>query len=200
LKCCPKPAYVGDNDAVKVHENISDRMRGWLLEQPIFFVGTAPAGSDGHVNVSPKGMAGTFAVLQPLRVAYLDYTGSGAETIAHLRENGRIVLMFCAFNGPPQIVRLHGTGSPVLPDDPEFAVLRSQFGRDGDHAIRAIIDVQVSRVTDSCGYSVPKMELVQDRDLLDQWAERKSAEQIEQYWAKKNATSIDGLPALPVSR
>ncbi|MGX7678150.1 pyridoxamine 5'-phosphate oxidase family protein [Jatrophihabitans sp. DSM 45814] len=181
---------------MKVHETITDRLHKWIMVQPMFFVGTAPSGADGHLNISPKGMPGSFAILDPLRVAYLDYTGSGAETAAHLRDNGRIVLMFCAFQGPPQIVRLHGRGRAVLPDDADFADLRSAFGRDGDHAIRSIIDVAVTRVSDSCGYTVPLMQFQSDRQLLDQWSDRKTPEELADYWANRNATSIDGLPSI----
>jgi hypothetical protein len=113
----------------KLYDAIDDKLRDWIGKQPMFFVGTAPLGADGHVNISPKGMAGTFAVLGDRRDAYLDYFGSGAETIAHLRENGRIVLMFCAFTGPPKIVRLHGRGRTVLRDQAEFATLRAEFGK-----------------------------------------------------------------------
>src|SRR3954469_7968898 len=114
----------------KLFEAIDEKMAAWLAAQPVFFVGTAPASADGHVNVSPKGMAGTFAVLGPRRVGYLDYFGSGAETNAPLRENGRIVLMFCAFTGPPKIVRLHGRGRVVLPEEDEFGGLRTRFGKE----------------------------------------------------------------------
>jgi hypothetical protein len=182
---------------MKVHENIGERLWSWIEEQPMFFVSTAPTDPDGHVNVSPTAMAGSFAILDPLRVAYLDYTGSGAETVAHLRDNGRIVIMFCAFTGPPQIVRLHGTGRPVFPSDEEFAELRGRFGRDGDHAIRSIIDVRLNRVTDSCGYTVPLMDFTAERHLLDQWSSRKTPEELTEYWAIRNAASIDGLPAVP---
>src|SRR6266516_6292920 len=119
----------------------------------MFFVGTAPLGAEGHVNVSPKGMAGTLAVLGDRRVAYLDYFGSGAETIAHLRENGRIVIMFCAFDGPPKIVRLHGRGRVVLPSSDQFSRLRKEFSKDREKAVRSIIVVDVDRIADSCGYS-----------------------------------------------
>src|SRR3954471_16192315 len=108
---------------MKVHERIDGRLREFIVSQPMFFVATAPSGPDGHVNVSPKGMAGTFAVLDELRVAYLDFHGSGAETAAHLRENGRITLMFCAFDGAPNIVRLYGTGRVVPAGDPGYAGL-----------------------------------------------------------------------------
>jgi hypothetical protein len=182
---------------MKVHQNIGERLRSWIEAQPMFFVGTAPSGPDGHINLSPKGMSGTFRIFDPLRVGYLDYTGSGAETVAHLRDNGRIVIMFCAFSGPPQIVRLHGTGRAVFPSDPGFAELRSAFGRDGDHAIRSVIQVEVDRVTDSCGYTVPLMDFKANRQLLDQWSSRKTPEQLAEYWANRNSVSIDGLPAVP---
>jgi pyridoxamine 5'-phosphate oxidase-like protein len=181
----------------KLHEEIDARMAQFLLAQPVFFVGTAPLAADGHVNVSPKGMAGTFAVLAPRRVAYLDYTGSGAETLAHLRENGRIVLMFCAFEGKPNIVRLHGTGRTVATDDPEFDQLRPHFAKDRERGQRSIIVVDVERVSDSCGYAVPLMDLREDRDLLDRHADRRDQDYFENYWRTRNAQSIDGLDALP---
>ena len=181
----------------KVLESIDPRLARFLLAQPVFFVGTAPLAEAGRVNVSPKGMAGTFAVLGPLHVAYLDYIGSGAETIAHLRENGRIVLMFCAFDGAPNIVRLHGQGRVVLVTDPEFAELRRAFPKERELGQRSIVVVEVDRVSDSCGYAVPLMDLREDRDLLDRHAERRDAEYFETYWRTRNATSIDGLDAVP---
>jgi hypothetical protein len=181
----------------KVHETVDGRLARFLLAQPVFFVGTAPLAADGRVNVSPKGMAGTFAVLGPLRVAYLDYTGSGAETIAHLRENGRIVLMFCAFGGAPNVVRLHGTGRAVATDDPEFAALRAHFAKERDLGQRSIIVVDVERVSDSCGFAVPLMDVREDRDLLDRHAELRDEHYFEEYWHRRNARSIDGLDALP---
>ncbi len=182
---------------MKVHESIDGRLRDFILDQPMFFVATAPSGPEGHINVSPKGMAGTFAVLGPHRVAYLDYHGSGAETIAHLRDNGRITLMFCAFQGPPNIVRLHGTGRAVAVTDPEYPALLASFGAPPDtHGARSIIDVDVRRVSDSCGYAVPLMSYEGDRDLLLRWNARKDDEALARYRRTKNATSIDGLPAL----
>lgn len=178
----------------KVYDGIDEKLRAWIDKQPVFFVGTAPLRGDGHVNVSPKGMAGTFAVLGPLRVGYLDYFGSGAETVAHLRENGRIVIMFCAFTGPPKIVRLHGRGRVMLPTDAEFAGLRAQFAKERTHAQRSIIVVELDRVADSCGYSVPHMDFVADRDILDLRQTKKSTEYYDEYWDVKNAASIDGLP------
>ncbi|GAA1685576.1 pyridoxamine 5'-phosphate oxidase family protein [Fodinicola feengrottensis] len=181
---------------MKLHEKIDGRLRDFVLDQPVFFVGTAPLASNGHVNVSPKGMRGTLAVLDERRVAYLDYVASGAETIAHLRENGRIVVMFCAFSGPPNVVRLHGHGRVVLPDDVDFPDLQKHFLDQPQHAVRAIIDVEVDRVSDSCGFSVPRLDYVEDRDLLVRHFGRKNNEEVEAYMTAKNSYSIDGLPAL----
>jgi hypothetical protein len=179
-----------------VYDAIDDKLRAWLLAQPVYFVGTAPLAGDGHVNVSPKGMDGTFAVLGPRRLAYLDYFGSGAETIAHLRENGRIVVMCCAFSGPPKVVRLHGRGRAVLPDDPEFAPLRARFAKQREQGLRSVVVVDLDRISDSCGFAVPLMEFVADRDVLDRSQERRDPDYYRGYAVTRNATSIDGLPAL----
>ncbi len=179
-----------------VYDGIDDRLAQWLTSQPVFFVGTAPLGGDGHVNVSPKGMAGTFAVFDRRRVGYLDYYGSGSETIAHLRENGRITLMFAAFEGRPTIVRLYGKGRIVLTQDEEFESLRSAFGKQRVVAQRAIVMVELDRVSDSCGYSVPLMDFVEDRVVLDLVQEKKGPVPYRAYPETKNAQSIDGLPAL----
>jgi hypothetical protein len=178
----------------RVYDAIDDKLRAWIGRQSLFFVGTAPLSPEGHLNVSPKGMAGTFAVLGPRRVAYLDYFGSGAETIAHLRENGRIVIMFCAFDGRPNIVRLHGRGRAVRPDDAGFATLREEFAKERTAGQRSIIVVDVDRVADSCGYAVPRMDFVADRDVLDLHQVTKPAGYFDEYWDAKNAASIDGLP------
>ncbi|MGH3629177.1 MAG: pyridoxamine 5'-phosphate oxidase family protein [Sciscionella sp.] len=183
----------------KQYTEIEGRLREFLLAQPLFFVGSAPSGEEGHVNISPKGMAGTFAVLGPSRVAYLDYTGSGTETIAHVRQNGRIVLMFCAFSGPPKIVRLHGSGRVVACGAPEFDALRDNFGKDRQLGQRSIIVVEVSRIADSCGYSVPRMDFVADRDVLDVAQARRDPEFFAEYWRERNARSIDGLAGFGAS-
>lgn len=178
----------------RTYEEIDDRLARFLGRQHVFFVATAPSGHDGHVNLSPKGLDGTFAVLDPKTVAYLDLTGSGVETIAHLRENGRIVVMFCAFDGPPRIVRLHGRGEAVPAVDARFSDLAGRFpARPG---IRSVIVVSVERISDSCGYGVPLMRFESERDQLDRWAERKGPDGIARYQATKNAESIDGLPGL----
>jgi Pyridoxamine 5'-phosphate oxidase len=180
---------------MKLHDGITGRLREFIESQPMFFVATAATATDGHVNVSPKGMLGTFAVLDEHRVAYLDFHGSGAETIAHLRDNGRITIMFCAFQGPPNIVRLHGTGRAIPVTDPEYARMLPLFPAAGDtHGGRSIIDVQVHRVSDSCGYAVPLMSYDGDRDLLVRWSEKRDDAALAEYRRVKNAASIDGLP------
>ena len=187
----------------RCYDEIDERLSQWIAKQALFFVGTAPRADDGHVNVSPKGPIGSLRVLGPTTVAYLDIVGSGAETIAHLRENGRIVVMFCAFDGPPRIVRLHGRGDVLLAGEPEYdAVLGQADFEDASapEARRAIVRVEVSRIADSCGYGVPLMTLEGQRPHAPLWAEKKlrvgGVEQLEEYVAEKNALSIDGLPAI----
>jgi hypothetical protein len=192
----------------KVFEGIDERLACWIAAQPMFFVGTAPLDADGHVNVSPKGPIEALRVLDPSRVAYLDFVGSGAETIAHLRENGRIVIMLCAFSGPPRILRLHGRGSVAVAGDPEFDELLSGCGfEDVDgvpEARRSIVTVEVERIADSCGYGVPLMAFEGRREHMELWAAKKlrvgGPDALVDYQREKNSVSIDGLPAvdLPV--
>src|SRR5829696_4956720 len=151
----------------KLYDRIDDHWRDWIAKQSMFFVGTAPLDGDGHVNVSPKGPIGSLAVIDDYTVAYLDVIGSGAETIAHLPENGRIVVMLCAFQGPPRILRLHGRGEVVLRDDPRFAELTEAFDFDSpsiEEARRSIVLVHVERIADSCGYGVPLMAYEGERE------------------------------------
>ena len=177
----------------QVFEALDDRLTDWICRQHVFFVATAPLAADGLVNLSPKGLD-TFVVLDRHRVAYLDLTGSGVETVAHLRENGRIVVMFCAFEGKPRILRLHGRGRTVLPGDPRFDDLVRCFPpRPG---IRSVIEVDVVRIADSCGFGVPLMDYRGERSELDVWAEKKGPEKLVEYRTKKNAVSLDGLPGL----
>lgn len=178
-------------------DDIDPSLEAWLAEQPVFFVATAPRSDDHLINLSPKGLAGTFAVVDPRTVAYLDLTGSGIETIAHLRENGRIVLMFCAFEGRPRIIRLHGRGRVVLPGEAGFDDLLGRFS--AHPGIRSVIVVEVSRVSDSCGYGVPTMAYQQDREILGLGAAKKGEEAMGAYRRERNATSIDGLPGYPAS-
>ncbi len=178
----------------KVYERITESITDWIARQHLFFVATAASSTDATVNVSPKAMAGTFAVVDDLTVAYLDLTGSGIETVAHLRENGRITLMWCAFEGPPRIVRIHGRGRVVTPDDAEWDDLLRRF--EPHPGQRSIVVVSAERVSDACGYSVPKMDFVEERTRLDDWASSRSEEQLRTYRRQKNTTSIDGLPGL----
>jgi hypothetical protein len=193
----------------KLYAELDERLRKFIARQPLFFVATAPClsgdGDGGHVNVSPKGYRDTFAVLGPRRVAYLDLTGSGAETIAHVRQNGRITIMFCSFEHETKVLRLYGTGRVVLPDDPGWDGLAAHFPRTADPLTeltsqRAIIVVDLQRIGDSCGYSVPLMSLPEERAVLDRWASAKTAAELAAYRAEKNSVSIDGLPALDSAR
>jgi hypothetical protein len=179
----------------KVHDGIEGRVRAFIERQPVFFVATAPSGDVGHVNVSPKGLADTFVVVDQHTVAYLDLTASGAETIAHVRQNGRITVMFCSFEKTPNIVRLHGRGRVVGLYDDDFADWAARFP--ANPAARAVIVVDVDRVSDSCGYSLPLMSLDQERDLLTPNMERRGADGVVAYRRAKNRTSIDGLTAFP---
>jgi hypothetical protein len=181
------------------YEVIDESLSEWLVAQPVFFVSTAPLDADGLVNCSPKGNRDEFAVLGERRVAYLDQTGSGVETIAHLQENGRIVIMFCAFAGPPRIVRLHGMGRVVLTDDPGFTDLAVRFPGAAGVGVRSIIIVEVNRIADSCGYGVPFMSFEGHRPTMDQWSTRKGPEAIRNYWTEKNAASIDGIQGLTLN-
>lgn len=182
------------------YDTIDQALQTWLSRQPMFFVGTAPNDPDGHVNVSPKGGVGVFRILGPNRVAYVDLIGSGAETVSHLQENGRIVLMFCAFDGPPKIVRLHGQGHSVAESDAEYAALAAEFPLDATQRplARGVVVVDVTRISDSCGFGVPRMDVVAERDQLLRWSENQQARHGEHWKAKyiaaNNVTSIDGLP------
>ncbi|MDX1566475.1 MAG: pyridoxamine 5'-phosphate oxidase family protein [Longimicrobiales bacterium] len=175
----------------KTYEGIADHLRAFIEAQPLFFVSTAPLAADGHVNVSPKGLD-SFRVLGSDRVAYLDLTGSGNETSAHVAENGRITFLFCSFSGSPKILRLYGTGRTVLPGDEEWDELRPRFP--DLPGARQIVLADVHRVQTSCGFGVPVMELVEERDKLVRWAESKGEEGLEEYHREKNARSIDALP------
>lgn len=179
----------------KVHDGIDGPLADWIARQHVFFVATAASAPDGTVNLSPKGTAGTLVVLDERRVAYLDLTGSGIETVAHLRDNGRITVMWCAFEGPPRIVRVHGRGEVVTPGDRRWDELLAVFGgpRAGQ---RSIVVVTAQRVSDSCGYSVPLMEFAAERTRLDEWAAARSEDELDEYRARKNSRSIDGLPGL----
>lgn len=175
----------------KFYESISEQLQQFIEKQHVFFVASAPLSADGHINLSPKGMD-SLRVLSPNRVAYIDLIGSGNETSAHLRENGRITFMFCAFEGKPDIARLYGTGHAVLPSDREWAELSPLFPTYIN--ARQIIVADIHLAQTSCGYAVPLMDYVADRDTLTRWAEAKGADELLQYQCEKNVRSIDGLP------
>ncbi len=176
----------------KVFPELDELLRAWIAAQHVFFVATAPGGDGGHVNCSPKGLD-TFRILGPTTVAYLDYIGSGVETIAHVRENGRILITFCAFEGAPKIVRIHGRGTIVEPPDAEFAALIANF--DPQPGVRAVVRIEATRISDSCGFGVPQFRYEQERTQLVAWAERKQ-DSLTVYQREKNRSSIDGLPGL----
>jgi hypothetical protein len=178
----------------KQRENIDPELAGWIARQHIFFVATAPLSASAHINLSPKG-GDTFRVLGPKEIAYQEYTGSGAETAAHLRENGRIIIMFCAFEGPPKVLRLHGMGTPIIASDSRYSELSSHFPP--HPGTRSIIHISVTRVSTSCGYSVPFLDFRAPRETLDEWTAKHSPEKLVAYRALKNQQSIDGLPAFP---
>jgi hypothetical protein len=178
----------------RVLETITPELAAFIDAQPVFFVATAPA-TGGHLNLSPKGLD-SFAVLGPREVAYLDLTGSGAETIAHLRENGRITLMFCAFDGKPNIVRLYGHGEVIPVDDPAATPFLARLPAPDLPGARSVIRVDVERVSTSCGFGVPLMTFAGTRSQLLDWAEKQGPEGLVEYRAQKNVVSIDGLPAM----
>jgi hypothetical protein len=191
----------------KTFDVIDARLRSWIESQPLFFVATAPLAEDGHVNVSPKGPIEMLRVLDETSVAYLDLIGSGAETIAHVSENGRIVIMLCAFEGPPRIVRLHGRAEVIEADDARFDALvaRADFPQVAvPQSRRAVVSVQLQRIADSCGYGVPLMSYEGQRPHMEAWAAKKlrvgGAEALRDYERQKNSHSIDGLPALRMQR
>lgn len=189
----------------KVFADIDARLADWIARQPVFFVGTAPLAGHGHVNVSPKGPAGSLRILDPTSVAYLDVLGSGAETAAHVRENGRIVIMLCAFAGPPRVVRLHGRGELLLPGSDSYDALLATAAFDEPSipaARRAIVRVDVTRVADACGYGVPLLAYQGERPHLAAAAAKRvrtgGTAAVRRYQSERNAESLDGLPALPV--
>ena len=176
---------------MEVFDRISDEIAAFILEQPLFFVATAPS-EGGHINLSPKGM-GTLRVIDPTTVAYLDLTGSGNETSAHVAENGRLTIMLCSFGSKAMILRLYGRGRTVLPGDDEFYRLKPHFPNVTGE--RQIIALDIERVQTSCGYAVPRMDNPRNRDTLVRWAENKGEDGLKAYREQKNVVSIDGLPA-----
>jgi hypothetical protein len=187
----------------KLYETIDDKLAAWIAGQRLFFVATAPS-DGGHVNCSPKGGIESFRITGPRSVAYLDFVGSGIETIAHLRDNGRIVVMFCAFEGPPRIVRLHGRGSATQIGEPGFDRLFAELQFAGidaaEHGARSIVTVEVERIADSCGYGVPLMAYEGPRTQQLAWIQSRLRQHgpngVVDYAAEENAESLDGLPGI----
>lgn len=176
----------------KSFKSLNDKHRAFISQQQMFFVATAPLTAEGHVNLSPKGLD-SIRVIDKRTIVYLDLFGSGAETIAHIRENQRITLMFCAFEGDPNILRVYGVGEVVDRDADEYSYLRGLFNLEVNE--RSIIRINITRVQDSCGFAVPLYEYKGQRDRLRDWSQRKSRKELEDYGRKKNLKSIDGLPA-----
>jgi hypothetical protein len=177
----------------KTFETIDDDLAAWIRARQMFFVATAPLSAEGLVNCSPKGLD-SFRILDPVTIAYADLVGSGIETVAHIRENRRIVVMFCAFQGPPRIVRLHGQARFHDAKSSEFAKVKNRF--EALPGIRGIIEVSVNRIAESCGYGVPKLELHGQRVALTKWAEQKGEQGLEDYQRQNNQQSLDGLPGI----
>ncbi len=166
----------------KLFGEIDEKLADWIRGQALFFVATAPE-RGGHVNLSPKGPIGSLRIVDGRTVEYEDHVGSGAETAAHVRENGRVCIMLCAFSGPPRIVRLHGRGEVLPAADP------------AENGVRAVIRVALERISDSCGFGVPLMDLAGERSQRDRWLEQKGPDGLRDYVVERNAESIDGLPA-----
>jgi hypothetical protein len=177
----------------KIYESIDEKLRAWLSAQKVFFVATAPLSRDGHMNCSPKD-GESFRVLDERTVVYLDLTGSGVETMAHVKENERIVLMFCSFTGAPKIVRLHGRGEIIEPGQTEFGHFRAIFP--STIGIRSFVKVHLTRISDSCGYGVPLYEFRARRSQLEDWAEQKGEESLIKYRQTHNSRSIDRLEGI----
>lgn len=177
----------------KVLDTIDDSLKSWVEKQQMFFVASAPLSADGHINCSPKGIS-SLRITGAKEVIYQDLTGSGVETIAHIQENGRILIMLCSFEGPPQIVRFHGLGTYLAKGTAEYIGAAKLFPVQA--GCRAFIKVAVSRISTSCGYSVPLYDYVGQRDILDKWSAEKGEEGLNEYRRKKNSLSIDGLPGL----
>ena len=177
----------------KITEFITTGLQSWIEKQKLFFVATAPLSATGHINLSPKGLD-SFRIITPTMVAYQDLTGSGVETIAHVNENKRMVIMFCAFDGPPKIIRLYGRGEIILPEDERFVEMSGKFPQ--RIGVRAYIICHITGIQESCGYGVPLYGFKKDRDVLEKWSEVKGEDGVSEYRSIKNKVSIDGLEGL----
>mgnify|MGYP001057410730 CR=1 FL=1 len=177
----------------KAYQEIDASIARFIQRQKLFFVATAPLAGDGLVNCSPKGLD-SLRILDSKTLVYADVGGSGVETVAHIRENGRIVLMFCALEGPPKIFRFYGTGTAIEPGDPAFEALAAPF--DTLPTVRNLVRIDVALIRDACGYGVPLYEYRGERDSLSNWVSAKTDEELAQYRKDNNRQSLDGLPGL----
>ncbi len=177
----------------RTYETIDEKLTAFIQKQPMFFVATSPLSGEGNINLSPKGLD-SFRILDSRTVAYADLIGSGIETVAHLKENGRIVVMFCAFEGAPNILRLHGRGEVIEPGHLEFGALKDSFPT--YRALRAIIRIRCTRISDSCGFGVPRMDYREERSQLIRWADQKGPDELAEYQRTTNDRSIDGLDGI----
>jgi hypothetical protein len=185
--------YSEQNDMGKEYQEIDESMQRWIERQRLFFVSTAPLAEEGHINCSPKGLD-SLKVLGSRQLVYADTGGSGIETLAHLKENGRIVVMLCAFEGPPKIFRFYGNGRPIEPRHTDFKALAAMFPNAPE--IRNLIVIDIDRIRDACGYGVPLYEFKSERDSLKNWCDSKSQQEMLEYRIENNTQSIDGLPGL----
>ncbi len=180
----------------KVHSEISTELADWISEQPMYFVASAPRSDSGHINVSPRGVH-SLRIMDPNQVLLLDLTGSGNETAAHVTENSRLTVMFCAFTGKPKILRLYGNAEAILPGHPDWATLRAEFP-ESIAAVRQLFRLNINRIQTSCGFGVPLMDFVAQREILSEWSEKRDEQALIEYRQNANAKSIDGL-AIPVN-
>jgi hypothetical protein len=179
----------------QIYTELSARHSEFIAAQKLYFVGTATA--DSRINVSPKGMD-SLRVIDPQRVVWLNVTGSGNETSAHVQADARMTIMFCAFDGAPLILRLYGKSRVVHFNDPDWAGLYARFNP--LPGARQIVDLAIDRVQTSCGMGVPLYDYNAERGQLEAWAEKKGETGLHEYWALKNQASIDGLPTHIVDR
>jgi len=180
----------------KVHKEITTELSDWIAEQSMYFVASAPLSESGHVNVSPRGVH-SLRIMTPNQVLLLDLTGSGNETAAHVTQNSRLTVMFCAFNGKPKILRLYGNAEAILPGHDEWQKLRAEFP-DSIVGVRQLFRLTITRVQTSCGFGVPLMDFVAQRETLSEWSTKRNEQELMDYRQNKNAVSIDGL-AIPVN-
>ena len=177
----------------KTYPALTSELKTWIAQQPLFFLASAPLQADGHINLSPRGLD-SLRIINDQELVILDFTGSGNETAAHLHENARLTVMLCAFSGDPKILRLYGHGEVIRPGQPAWPAHRALF-EPVLAGVRQLFVLKLDRIQTSCGFGVPLMDFVAQRDMLLEWARKKGPDGITTYQLNKNARSIDGLPA-----